>query len=175
MRSTFLTLVIAFAGCVIRSEEVPLMKAARSGDVAAVRTIAARGADLNALSGPNDWTPLLHAVHKNQLGTAAALIESGAQVDRAAPGGMTPLMMAAGYGNTEMVTLLLKHKADPRRKNEDGESAYDLALSGVTDVDAFTWVGCNETTIAVFEKTQPGIRATAKPSALRWAKMKRCV
>lgn len=172
----FLMLVIAFGACVVRTaEQSPLVTAARSGDVATIRALAAHGADLNAPSGGNNWTPLMHAVHKNQLGTAAALIEAGAQVDRAAPGGMTPLMMAAGYGNTAMVSLLLQHKASARKKNRDGESAYDLALSGMTDVDGFTWFGCNAQTIAAFEKAEPGIRASAKPSAVRWAKFKRCV
>ena len=176
MRQKLLTLVIAFGGCVVRSSsEPPLIHAVREGDVAAVQMLVAKGADLNAPSGGNKWSPLLHAVHKNQLGTAKALLDAGADVDRAAPSGMTPLMMAAGYGNTEMVALLVAHRADLRKKNKDGESAYDLALTGMTDIDDFTWFRCNEKTLAWLQRNVPDIRATASKGALRWAKAKRCV
>ncbi len=77
----------------------PLAGAARSGDARQIRALIAGGADPNAFdAGGNEWTPLLHAVHKHQLGSAEALLEAGADPNRAAPGGLTPLEMAAGYG-----------------------------------------------------------------------------
>ena len=176
MRQALLTLVIAVGGCVVRSSsQTPLVYAVRTGDVATIRTLAAQGIDLNAPSGGNRWTPLIHAVHKNQIASAKALIEAGADVDRATSSGMTALIMAAGYGNTDMVAVLLTAGADPRKKNKDGDSAYDVALSGVTDLDGFTWLGCNDKTIAYLRKNVPGIHESANKGAVRWAKVKRCV
>src|SRR5258708_3394493 len=72
--------------------------AARNGDAAQIRALAARGADVNERAGVNGWTPLEHAIHKNQLGSVQALLDAGADPNAASPGGMTPLIMAAGYG-----------------------------------------------------------------------------
>lgn len=43
--------------------------------------------------------------------------------------GMTALMLAARYGNTESVDLLLKHDADTQIRNYRNETAYDVAMS----------------------------------------------
>src|ERR1043165_9625531 len=88
--------------------------AVRSGNVAEVRQKLAQGADPNAPDGVNDWTPLLHAIHKNQLGSVEALLDGHADPNRAV-NGLTPLMMAAGYGYTPIVRLLLARGADPNR------------------------------------------------------------
>ena len=58
-------------------------------------------------AGLNDWPPLLHAVHKAQLGTAVALLDGGADVNRPSADGTTALMMAAGYGCGDFAKLLL--------------------------------------------------------------------
>ncbi|HEX9160310.1 MAG TPA: hypothetical protein VF980_01280, partial [Thermoanaerobaculia bacterium] len=46
-----------------------LTGAVRDGDVVHVRAVLAHGADPNRPTGVNSWTPLIHAVHKNELGT----------------------------------------------------------------------------------------------------------
>src|ERR1044071_2048444 len=44
----------------------PLAWAARAGEVGVVEALIAAGADPERLDrGPNGWTPLLHAIHKN--------------------------------------------------------------------------------------------------------------
>ena len=43
--------------------------------------------------------------------------------------GMTALMLAARYGNTEAVEILLKSGSDTHIKNYRNETAYDLAMS----------------------------------------------
>jgi len=176
MRKMLITFAIVLGSCVVRNSSMPpLIDAVRSGDVETVRALAAKGADLNAPSGGNLWPPLMHAVHKNQLGTAKALLDAGADADRADQSGTTALMMAAGYGNTDMVALLVAHKANARKKNNDGDNAYDFALAGMTDIDDFTWLGCNATTIAWLDKADPTLRASASKGSLRWAKTKRCI
>ncbi len=101
-----------------------LVWAARTGDVAAIRTLAARGVDLDASSvtGPRfvfpdldhrDWTALQHAVHKRQTDAVRVLLEWGADPDATPPGSATtPLLIAASNNNPAMVRLLLDAGAD---------------------------------------------------------------
>src|SRR5438067_8560082 len=109
--------------------DTTLALAARAGDAPQIRQLVKEGADPNAPSGGNDWTPLLHAIHKHQNASLAALIESGADPNRASASGVTPLMMAAGYGYDDTVQLLLARGARAALKNAAGESALDWALT----------------------------------------------
>lgn len=166
-----LPLLLLVAACSTPGNEfTPLANAARSGDVAAVRTLCAGGADANARTGSNGWTPLLHAVHKNQSGTVAALLDSGAVVDAASPNGTTPLMMAAGYGNREMVALLLRRGATPGQRDGGGAVALDYALTGVTDIDGFTFFRCQNETAGLLRGASPAPQS----SSSRWARIKGC-
>jgi ankyrin repeat protein len=156
-------------GRIAEGVQADLIQAARAGNVPAVRSAIARGADVNAPDqGINGWTPLMHAIHKGQPAAAKALVEAGADPNRSARNGGTPLLMASGYGYAPIVRELLRHGADPRIPNAKGETARDLALTGVTDIDRFTWFSCQNETAALLAGTP------AQQSSLRWAKMKRC-
>ncbi|HSS76772.1 MAG TPA: ankyrin repeat domain-containing protein [Thermoanaerobaculia bacterium] len=111
-----------------------LIWASRSGRTEAIAELAHAGVDPNQQdSGPNGWPPLIHAVHKNQLGSVRALLSAGAQPDLAAPNGLTPLMLAAAQGEGEIVEELLASGADPRLKQPNGQTALTYA---VTEADA---------------------------------------
>jgi uncharacterized protein len=58
------------------------------------------------------------------------LLDENAYIDAASPNGTTPLMMAAMYGTTEAVKLLLESGADPTLRNQLGMSAWDFADRG---------------------------------------------
>ncbi|MDQ6700314.1 MAG: ankyrin repeat domain-containing protein, partial [Acidobacteriota bacterium] len=88
------------------SADNPLIGAVREGDMEAVRTLIDEGADPNLRAGVNDWTPLMHAVHKHQTGSAIALLKGRADIDARMQDGKTALMMAAGYGHADMVRVL---------------------------------------------------------------------
>jgi len=89
--------------------------AARAGRADAIAELVRAGADPELRdSGPNGWTPLLHAVHKNQLGSVRALIAAGADVNGRGDNGLTPLMLAAAQGEPEIVEELLQAGANPR-------------------------------------------------------------
>jgi ankyrin repeat protein len=137
MRLAALLLAMALAAC-SRFEVSPLAGAARAGNLKAIRSAVEAGADLDGSSGINGWTPLLHAIHKNQPGSVRELLDHGADVNRADPDGTTPLMMAAGYGQAGIVSLLLERGADPRRRDTRGRTALDVAKSGVADIDRWT-------------------------------------
>src|SRR5215470_7498756 len=101
-----------------------LVWAARKGDVAAIRTLAASGVDLNASSVTRlafifpdfdhvRWTALQHAVQKRHTEAVRALLEWGAEPDATAPGTTnTPLFIAASYTDRAMVKMLLDAGAD---------------------------------------------------------------
>jgi hypothetical protein len=172
-------IAVALAALLIMScshaiDDDTLTAAVRAGDVNQTRTLLARGADPNRPVGMNGWPPLLHAVHKNQLGTAEALLERGADINRGGPEGMTPLMMAAGYGNDDMVDLLLRRGADPNRKTAYGATALDFALTGVSDIDKFTLFRCQESTVSLLVRRHPELHDTAATASRAWARVKRC-
>jgi ankyrin repeat protein len=134
----------------------PLIAAARAGNVAMVRLLASRGADPNLPDAAvNSWTPLLHAVHKAQPGAIAALLDAGANANGTDASGTTPLMMAAGYGDTDIVKILLARGANPRLPMRDGVTAIDLARSGVPDIDRFTIFNCQDDTVKALLAADP--------------------
>lgn len=176
MYRSIVLIALLTAGCQLASstDDDPLPFAVREGNVGGVRALLARGADPNKQFGVNSWPPLMHAVHKNQLGTAAALLDAGADVNGTDPQGTTALMMAAGYGNDDMVKLLLTRGADVRRANRKGETALDLAMLGVADIDKFTLFDCQHSTVALLVRSHPELSGTASSSAKTFARVKRC-
>lgn len=136
--------------------------ALRNGQLDAVKTVAAAGADLNGIdNGPNGWTPILHAIHKGQDQAALLLLDLGADVNAKSRGGLTALMMAAGYGNAKLVAELLDRGADPYVQNSHGESALSVAVTGVGDIDKFTLGSCQTETVRVLVSKVPDLKAKA--------------
>jgi len=134
-----------------------LILSARAGAVPAVETLLRHGADPDLRGGVNAWTPLMHAVHKNQFGAAQALLDGGAPVDSRGRSGETALMMAAGYGYTPIVELLLEHGANPRAATPDGYNVLAAALGGVPDIDRFTLGSCQAATVQALKRKDPSL------------------
>ena len=135
-----------------------LIRSVRAGAVLSVETLLRHGADPNLRGGVNNWTPLMHAVHKNQLGAAQALLDGGAQVDSRGRSGETALMMAAGYGYTPLVELLLERGANPRAATPDGYNVLAAAVGGVPDIDRFTLGSCQAATVQALKRKDPSLR-----------------
>jgi uncharacterized protein len=134
-----------------------IIVSARRGAVAAVEILLRHGADPNLRGGVNGWTPLMHAVHTNQLGAARALLDGGAQVDGRRPSGETALMMAAGHGYTALVELLLDRGANPRAETADGFNVLAAAMGGVADIDRFTLGTCQAATVRALKSRDPSL------------------
>lgn len=107
-------------------DESPLMLAALKGQEDVVRKLIARGADVNKPG----WTPLHYAATNGHLGIMSLLLEHHAYLDAESPNKTTPLMMAAFYGSSQAVKLLLEAGADPTLRNEQGLAAVDFAQRG---------------------------------------------
>ncbi|HTA70890.1 MAG TPA: ankyrin repeat domain-containing protein [Bryobacteraceae bacterium] len=169
--------LLFLAGCGIRPDLPPLAAAARSGRTDLIATLVKQGADPDAPAGGNGWTPLMHAIHKNQKHSVIALLDAGAGVDARGTDGMTPLMMAAGYGYTDIVNVLLDRGADARIRLSDGENALSLAVLGMPDIDRFTVADCQAGTVQTLVRRVPGLRFIGPPGILRGitiAKVKAC-
>ncbi len=146
-----------------------LIAAARSGAMESIRALARLGADPDLRGGVNDWTPLMHAIHKGQRGAAATLLEAGADSNVKIGRGFTALMMAAGYGEAGTVRLLLSRGADPRFTAPDGSSGLAAAVSGVPDIDKFTLGDCQTETVEALLDAAPDLRLSDAGHG-RWAR-----
>lgn len=107
-------------------DESPLMMAAFKGHTELVKKLIARDAHVNKPG----WAPLHYAATGGHLEIMRILLEEHAFIDAESPNRTTPLMMAAHYGSTEAVKLLLEEGADPLVRNELGLSAVDFAQRG---------------------------------------------
>ena len=108
------------------TDETPLMLAAIRGHLDLVKALTARGAQVNRPG----WTPLHYAASHdgpNAEVITAWLLEHHAFIDAESPNGTTPLMMAAMYGLSDVVDLLLREGADPHARNQQGLTATDFA------------------------------------------------
>ena len=106
------------------ADETALMLAANANDLASANLLIELGASVNR---PN-WTPLHYASSKGHTAMMRLLIENDAYIDAESPNGTTPLMMAAYYASPNAVKLMLEEGADPLLRNQDGQTALDMAL-----------------------------------------------
>jgi len=111
--------------------ETALMHAAHGGHVAAVQLLIAAGADVNAKS-PQGWTALAKAAYNSEtergyVEVIEVLHEAGASLDERIFFGITPLMLAAGGGDAQVVEWLINTWADVLAANEGGRTARMMA------------------------------------------------
>jgi ankyrin repeat protein len=144
--------------------------AARFGQPTSIDVLLASGAAIDLPCGTNDWTPLMHAVHKNRNEAARALLRAGASIR--GRHGKQALAMAAGYGNADLVQTLLDAGAAP------DPDILVAAVGGAWDID-YQWTGCepHTATVRALLAAAPGLRMpddTGSRSALRYARKKGC-
>jgi len=72
-------------------------------------------------------TALHEASANGEAAVANYLLSLGAGVNAETADGVTPLMCAAAWGNTEVAKLLLENHADPAKTDRSGATAADTA------------------------------------------------
>jgi len=107
--------------------DAPLAVAAMNRDIAAVRALLAKKADVNA-SGTDGTTALEWVVRIDDVDTAKLLIAAGADVKKANRLGVTPIALAAANGNAPMITLLLGAGVDANTMDPNNEPASWAAI-----------------------------------------------
>ena len=118
--------------------------AAQAGDVGAVVDLLRAGARLDARSHDGGHTPLLLAAYDDRVDVIPILIDGGSAdgsastgVNVAADDGTTPLHVATGRGDVELVDALLRRGADADAHAVDRQTPLHVAASaGWRDVAA---------------------------------------
>ena len=148
---------------------------AREGDVATLQRLIAAGADPDAQDpGSNHWTPLLHAIHKNQPAAVDALLRLGADPGRAV-NGQTPLLMAVGTGNAAIVQSLLAAGVDARA--DDRVMLTAVSGGALSDLDNPLLGRCNTDVVKALQRKWPDLRVPGGARghlALIVARLNRC-
>ena len=114
MKRVLIVLALALtSACNFGPPLSPLIVAAREGDIARIAELVKAGTDVNERGGVNDWTPLMHAVHKNQPAAVVALLAAGADIDAAAGarGRDTALRLAEVQDRPQIADILRQHGA----------------------------------------------------------------
>lgn len=115
----------------------PLMVAAYQGDIAAVKTLVAQGADVNeknaygltALMMAAGATPVSPPAHAGSTEVLAYLIDHGADVNAVGGNDTTALRFAVMHHNLASVRLLLDHGADINAGKGSGNTALAEAVA----------------------------------------------
>ena len=90
------------------------LRRVKKGDAAAVKTLLAKKADVNAAAADSS-TALDWAVHANNLAITNLLLGAGANVNGATRYNITPLALACKNGNAAMIERLLQGGRRPQR------------------------------------------------------------
>ena len=99
----------AFAKADISDKNAQLIQALKNGNLRAVQTALANGADVNAkLITSTGTTALMLAAQDGHTEIVKLLLEKGADVNVKTTTGITALWMASQNGHTEVVKLLLE-------------------------------------------------------------------
>jgi ankyrin repeat protein len=145
---SFLAIVMTFPGGLGQAAgDSPLIEAAKKGDVATVRALIAKRADVNEPARDGS-TALLWAAYQSDLPMTQALIAAGAKPNTPNKYGITPLLQASRTGAAPIIQALLRAGGDLKVTHTEGEtplmaSAYSgnveavrLLLEAGADVNA---------------------------------------
>jgi ankyrin repeat protein len=92
-----------------------------------------RGANVNGVTGVNDMTPVMELSFYAESDLAAMqnlfakMVHGGAKVNAKTAKGTSALVLAATFGKTALVQLLLESGADPNTVNGKGDNVLALA------------------------------------------------
>jgi ankyrin repeat protein len=126
LTTVFLALVFGHAEPAGPGLDADLLRAVRTGETGAARSLLRRGANANARDA-DGTTALMWAVARGDGGLMDALLEGGADVNARNKAGATALMWAVGSRNS--LERLLDRGADVRARAESGFTALTIAAN----------------------------------------------
>ncbi|XP_056284488.1 ankyrin repeat and SOCS box protein 9-like [Pseudoliparis swirei] len=103
----------------------PLHRAAAKGHSECIQPLVQHGADVDQFIAPSGF-PLHVACSHQHLSSVRKLLQLGATVNSRVSGA-SPLHIAAGLSDPEMVSLLLDHGADRGLRDSEGKRPADVA------------------------------------------------
>jgi len=104
-----------------------LLQAAADGNIAQVKSLLSKGAEINARD-ERGLTPLHHAASRGHNDIVDLLISKGADTNSKDKWGYTPLYYAIWYENKDIVKLLITKGADVNLKPEKGYPPLHYAV-----------------------------------------------
>jgi uncharacterized protein len=119
-------LFIGLLACAPVLAEAPLADAVRNADRARVKSLLAKGIDVNAPT-VDGMTALHWAALNNDRDTARLLLKAKADAGATNRYGITPLALACQNGNGAMVEMLLGAGADPNTRQRGGDTVLMVA------------------------------------------------
>ena len=118
---------------VVEAADPDLIEAVKAQDVAAVRVLLQRGADVKAAAADGS-TPLHWAAQRNDLQLVDLLLDAGADATASTRYNVTPLYLASLNGNAAIIERLLDAGADPNGTAYEGQTMLmTAALAGRAD------------------------------------------
>ena len=154
----------------VNAGETPLMHAARSGQVEAVRALARAGADVDAQESWNGQSALMWAAAEGHVPVVDLLIAAGADIHAPSNSGANPLLFAVRKGSLGAVRALLAAGADVNGRRPDGATPLLVAVvNGHEDlVDLLLDAGANPNAEGGSTRlTVQGVRAQPMPLEIR--------
>ena len=107
MRHILFTIIsVVLVGCGNPKSDIALINAAKRGNIEAVKSALADGADMNA-NDADGWTALHQSAFYGPKEVVELLITRGANLNAKEKDGWTPLDQAAYGGNKEIAELLI--------------------------------------------------------------------
>ena len=125
--------------------DCPLCKAAKNGDLERIEFLIDSGENPNSVSqsvnafsdqpGKLGDSALRFAVAEGHVDIVRALLDGGADVNKANKDGATPLSASTNHSSAEIALILLDAGANPNAKNKDGGTALmSAAKQGHSEV-----------------------------------------
>jgi len=124
--------LIGFISCVKKDVTYNILNAARRGYNTKVKTLLAKGVDVNTKDNVGN-TALIMAVVAGQQKVVETLLANGADVNEKNIHDMTALAYATLKGSDGIVKLLLDNNAEVNEEYEDGNTVLILAAKGGYD------------------------------------------
>lgn len=146
----------------------PLYTATRKENLAVIKKLLKRGADVNR-SAPNGWTSLKSAAQQGSFEIVKVLLDAGADPNIADDTNYTPLMNAVSGEHEDIVKILLKFNADTNVQSGENPEEDDWEAGRTALMDAALSGNLNIANLLLKNGADPKLRSKKGRSVLHSA------